>query len=89
MSTLSELIEKGKQHQVTISNDKGKPIFDLSVLWAVIISVAAPQAFFLVVLLALLGVIQVAVDGRPLTLGTMTEDDDFPSKSKINPDTSS
>lgn len=66
MSTLSELIDTGKQHRVTFTNKDGKPLLDLSLLWTVIISLAAPQALLLVVVLALLELIYVELDGKRL-----------------------
>ncbi len=66
MSTLSDLIDTGKQHRVTFTNRDGKPLLDLSLLWTVIISLAAPQALLLAIVLALLEVIHVELDGKRL-----------------------
>lgn len=66
MSTLSDLIDAGKQHRVTFTNMAGKPLLDLSLLWAVIIAFAAPQALLLVIVLDLLDVIYVELDGKRL-----------------------
>jgi hypothetical protein len=66
MSTLSELIDAGKQHRLTFTNKDGKPLLELSLLWAVIIAVAAPQALLLVIVLALLDLIRVKFDGKPI-----------------------
>lgn len=66
MSTISELIAEGKRHRVTFTNKDGKPLLELSLLWAVIIAVAAPQALLLVVVLALLDLIHVELDGKRL-----------------------
>ena len=68
MSSLSELIAAGKQHRVTFANKEGKSLLDLSLLWAVIIAVAAPQALLLVVVLDLLEVIYVEYDGKRVSL---------------------
>lgn len=51
---------------MTLTNDEGRPLLELSALWAVIIAVAAPQALLLVVLLAFLEVIYVEFDGKRL-----------------------
>lgn len=66
MSNLSDLIDAGKQRRVTFTNSDGKPLLELSLLWAVIIAFAAPQALLLVIVLALLDVIHVELDGKRL-----------------------
>jgi len=66
MATLSELIEAGRQHRVTLTNEEGKPLLDLALIWAVLITLAAPQALVLVLVLALLELINVELDGRRL-----------------------
>lgn len=68
MTTLSELIEAGKRRRVTFTNKDGKPLLDLSLLWAVIIAFAAPQALLLVIVLAFLELIHVELDGKRLGL---------------------
>jgi hypothetical protein len=68
MSTLSELIDTGKQHRVTFTNKEGKQLLELSLLWTVIISFAAPQALLLIIVLALLELIHVELDGKRLGL---------------------
>lgn len=68
MTTLRELIDEGKQHRVTFTNKDGKPLLELSLLWAVIIAFAAPQALLLVVVLAFLELIHVELDGKRLGL---------------------
>ncbi len=64
MSTVSDLIDAGKQHQVSFSNKDGKPLLELSLLWTVIVSFAAPPALVLVIVLALLELIHVELDGK-------------------------
>jgi len=66
MSNLSDLIDAGKQHRVTFTNKDGKPLLDLSLLWTAILSLAAPHALLLVIVLALLDVIYVELDGKRL-----------------------
>lgn len=66
MSTVSELIDAGKQHRVTLTNADGKPLLDLALIWAVLIALAAPQALVLVLVLALLELIHVELDGKRL-----------------------
>lgn len=68
MSMLNELIAAGKRHRVALTSKKGKPLFELSLLWAVIIGVAAPQALLLTFVLVLLEVIHVEFDGQRLGL---------------------
>lgn len=70
MSTLSELIEAGKQHHVAFTNKEGKRLLELSLLWAMIIAFAAPQALLLVGVLALLDIIYVEYDGKRIGLTT-------------------
>lgn len=64
MTTLSELIDQGKRHHITLKNKAGKQLLKLALLWTVVIVVAAPQAGVLVLVLALLDVIVVEYDGR-------------------------
>ncbi len=71
MATVSELIDAGKQHRVTLTNADGKPLLDLALIWAVLIALAAPQALVLVLVLALLELIHVELDGQ--RLGTQHE----------------
>ena len=66
MSTFSELIDAGKEHRVTFRGKEGKRLLELSVLWAVLIAVAAPQALLVVILLAWLELISVELDGKPV-----------------------
>lgn len=61
MTTLSELVHEGKRRRVTFVNKKGKPILELSLIWTVIIAVAAPQVALLVLILALLEVLDVSL----------------------------
>jgi hypothetical protein len=71
MSTLSELIEKGKAHRVTFAKSNGEKLFELALLWVVILALGAPQLAVLVLVLAVLSLIQIRMDGRPLELMTL------------------
>ncbi len=66
MSTLNETIVAGKNHHVSIKNNKGKNLFKISLLLAVILIIAAPQLLFVVLVAMLLEIIEVEYDGRPI-----------------------
>ena len=66
MSTLSELIEEGKRHRVSLKNQKGKPLINISLLLAVILVIAAPQLLLAVLIGVMLEIIDVEYDGQAL-----------------------
>ncbi|MCA9938041.1 MAG: DUF4342 domain-containing protein [Anaerolineales bacterium] len=69
MTTLSELVNEGKERRITFYNKKdGRKLLELSLLWTVIIALAAPQAALLVLLLVLLDVLDVRMDDRQIDL---------------------
>ena len=68
MTTLSELIREGKQHSVALTNRKGETLIELSLLWAVIVTLAAPQLLLVVLIGGLLELIDVEYDGKALKL---------------------
>ena len=68
MSNLSELIEEGKRHRVSLKNQKGKTLIDISLLLALILVIAAPQLLLVVLIGVALEVIEVEYDGRQLDL---------------------
>ena len=67
MTKLSELIDETQSHLVTIKGSNGKIWFELSLFWALLIAIAAPQVLILAALLYLVDVIEIEYDGRPLT----------------------
>jgi predicted DNA-binding ribbon-helix-helix protein len=66
MTKLSELIDITQSHLVTIKGSSGKILLELSLFWALLIAIAAPQALLLAALLYLVDVIEIEYDGRPL-----------------------
>ena len=66
MSKIQALIDEAKSHEVTFKNSAGKILVELSLLWVIIIAIAAPQALLLVAVLYLLDVLQVEYDGQAL-----------------------
>jgi hypothetical protein len=66
MSKLSELIEEGKRHRVSLKNQKGRPLFNISLLLAVILVIAAPQLLLVVLIGVVLETIDVEYDGQEL-----------------------
>jgi|GEM_PF-2976142 len=70
MSTLQELIDEGKRHTVTFKNRAGGTLLELSLLWTVIIAIAAPQLLPLLAILFLLDVIKIEYDDRAIGLTT-------------------
>ena len=66
MSELSELIEEGKRHHVSLKNQKGKPLINISLLLALILVIAAPQLLLAVLIGVALEIIDVEYDGQEL-----------------------
>ena len=66
MSKLSELIEEGKRHRVSLKNQKGKTLINISLLLALILVFAAPQLLLAVLIGVALGIIDVEYDGHEL-----------------------
>ena len=66
MSNLSGLIEEGKRHRVSLKNQKGKTLIDISLLLALILIIAAPQLLLAVLIGVALEVIDVEYDGQEL-----------------------
>ena len=68
MSELSELIEEGKRHRVSLKNQKGKPLINISLLLAVILVIAAPPLLLAVLIGVVLEIIDVEYDGKEIGL---------------------
>ena len=66
MSELSELIEEGKRHRVSLKNQKGKTLINISLLLALILVVASPQLLLAVLIGVALEIIDVEYDGQEL-----------------------
>jgi hypothetical protein len=66
MSTLRELIKEGKRHRVSIKNQKGKPLINISLLLALILVIVAPQLLLAVLVGVALEIIDVEYDGQEL-----------------------
>ena len=66
MPTLSEMIAESKKHDVAVSKKNGQPIVKLSLFITLIITIAAPQLFVVVLLCALLDLCQLQYDGKPV-----------------------
>ena len=66
MSRLSELIEEGKRHRLTLKNRKGKTLINISLLLAVILVIAAPQLMLAVLIGVVLEMFDVEYDGQAL-----------------------
>ena len=69
MSELSELIEEGKRHRVSLKNQKGKTLINISLLLALILVIAAPQLLLVVLIGVVLEIIDVEYDGQELGWG--------------------
>jgi len=63
MSELSELIEEGKRHRVSLKNQKGENLINISLLLAVILVIAAPPLLLAVLIGVALEIIDVEYDG--------------------------
>lgn len=68
MSNVNEAIETGQRHYVTIRNRQGKQLIKLSLLWTLLIVIAAPQLLLVVLFAVLLDLITVEYDGRRIDL---------------------
>lgn len=68
MSTLSELIEEGKRHRVTLKNKKGKPLIDISLLLTIILALGAPQLLLAVLVGMVFEILDVEYDGKAVSL---------------------
>jgi len=66
MSNLSKLIEEGKRHRVSLKNQKGRPLINISLLLALILIIAAPQLLLAVLIGVLLEIIDVEYDGKEI-----------------------
>ena len=66
MSILSELIEEGNRHRLTLKNRKGKTLINISLLLAVILVIAAPQLMLAVLIGVVLEMFDVEYDGQAL-----------------------
>ena len=66
MSKLSELIEEGKRHRVSLKNQKGKTLINISLLLALILVIAAPQLLLAVLIGAVVEIVDVEYDGHEL-----------------------
>ena len=69
MSKLSELIEDGKRHRVSLKNQKGKTLINISLLLALILVIAAPQLLLVVLIGVVSEIIDVEYDGQELGWG--------------------
>ena len=71
MTTLQEIIDEAKRHEFVFKNRDGKTLFKLSLLWTIVVAIAAPQLLPVVLILMLLSLLIVEYDGRSLLdLGT-------------------
>jgi len=66
MSKLSELIEEGKRHRMSLKNQKGETLINISLLLALILVIAAPQLLLAVLVGVALEIIDVEYDGQEL-----------------------
>jgi hypothetical protein len=64
MSTLGELVQEAKRHRVSLRNQKGKPLINISLLLALILAIAAPQLLLVVLVGVALEIIDVEYDGQ-------------------------
>jgi hypothetical protein len=62
MTENKDLLKEGKRHRVVIANKAGKRLIELPLIWAVIMTLVAPQFAVLVVILALLETVSVGVE---------------------------
>ena len=66
MSKLSELIEEDERHRVSLKNQKGETLINISLLLALILIIAAPQLLIAVLIGVALEIIDVEYDGQEL-----------------------
>ncbi|MFN2190449.1 MAG: DUF4342 domain-containing protein [Candidatus Promineifilaceae bacterium] len=66
MSRISELIAEGKRHHVSLKNQKGRTLINISLLLALILIVVVPQILLAVLIGILLEIIDVEFDDQAL-----------------------
>jgi hypothetical protein len=64
MTEPKDLITEAKRHRIFITNKRGKRVIELPLIWAVIITLVAPQLAVLVVVGALLDIVSVGIEEK-------------------------
>jgi hypothetical protein len=62
MAQIRDLLNEGNRHRVIIEDREGKQLIQLAAIWALVITLVAPQLTLLVVLGALLEIVKVAIE---------------------------
>lgn len=71
MSKLNEMIYMGLSHHVVFKNRQGKTLLRLPLIWAVAITVAAPQLLVAVLLAMAIELLEVTYDDQPAGAGEL------------------
>ena len=64
MSELVELVEEGRRHRVSLKNQKGESLINISLLLTLILAIAAPQLLLAVLIGVAFEIIDVEYDGQ-------------------------
>ena len=62
MAQMWDLLNEGKRHNVIIENQEGKQLIRLAAIWALVITLVAPQLTLLVIICALLEIVKVGIE---------------------------
>jgi hypothetical protein len=62
MAQIRDLLNEGKRYRIIIENTEGKQLIQLAAIWALVITLVAPQLTLLVVLGALLEIVKVGFE---------------------------
>jgi hypothetical protein len=62
MAQIRDLLNEGKRYRIIIENTEGKQLIQLAAIWALVITLVAPQLTLLVVLGALLEIVKVGIE---------------------------
>jgi hypothetical protein len=65
MTEPKDLLQEAKRRRIFIANSDGKRLIELSLLWAALITLVAPQLAVLALILALLDLISIGSEEVP------------------------
>lgn len=69
MSKLNEMIDMGLSHHLVFKNRRGKTFLRLPLIWAVVLTVAAPQLLLAVLFFVAIELVEVTYDDQVASAG--------------------
>lgn len=69
MSRLNEMIDMGLSHHLVFKNRQGRKLLRLPLIWAVVLTVAAPQLLLAVLFMMAVELIEVIYDDQVANAG--------------------